>query len=53
MATCWSDRREPSLSEVLRDPIVHLVLARDGLDVEEVRAELRDTAARLKERRAN
>lgn len=53
MANCWSDRREPSLAEVLRDPIVHLVLARDGLTVETVREELRATAARLQARRPN
>ena len=30
--------REPSLDELLREPIVKLLMLRDGVDAEEVRA---------------
>jgi hypothetical protein len=52
MSKRWLDLREPSLSEVLQDPIVHLVMARDRLAVETVRAELHASARRLRATRA-
>ena len=48
MSKRWMDRGEPSLSEVLQDPIVHLVMARDRLALEKVRAELNASAMRLR-----
>jgi hypothetical protein len=41
---------EPSLDEALADPIVRLVLARDGLAAEDVGAAMRLAAARLRAR---
>ncbi len=38
---------EPPLRQVLADPIVHLVMRRDGLSVEDVRAVLQTARARL------
>ena len=35
---------EPALDEVLADPIVHLVMRRDGIEI----AELRDVIARAR-----
>ena len=43
--------REPALDEVLDDPIVRLVMARDRLPPEEVRAHVEAVAARLGWRR--
>ncbi len=36
----WRGNTEPSLTELLSDPICHLVMARDGLKFEDVRAEM-------------
>jgi hypothetical protein len=44
-----SDRRpEPSLDDLLDDPILHALLARDGLTVEEVRQFLDEMKERLR-----
>ena len=44
-----SNRRpEPSLDELLDDPILHALLARDGLTVEEVRRFLDEMKRRLR-----
>lgn len=45
------DRMEPPLEEMLDDPIVRLVLARDRLTPDAVRAAMRDAALRLRSRR--
>jgi len=43
-----SDRLpEPSLDDLLNDPILHALLARDGLTVEEVRSFLEEMKQRL------
>ena len=39
---------EPSVEELLSDPIVHLVMARDGLSPKQVRTHLRAAARRLR-----
>jgi hypothetical protein len=39
--------REPLLEEVLNDPIVRLVMARDGLPLEEVRVHIEAARRRL------
>jgi hypothetical protein len=44
-----SDRRpEPSLDDLLDDPILHALLARDGLTVEEFRRFLDEMKQRLR-----
>lgn len=48
----YSANREPSLDEVFDDPIVHLVLARDRLRVDEVRAQMRVAQMRICEVRS-
>lgn len=48
----YRDNREPPLDEVFEDPIVHLVLARDKLRVEEVRAQMRVAQMRICEARS-
>jgi len=40
-------RSNPSLEEMLNDPIVHLVMARDRLHHEDVRALMCDAARRM------
>jgi hypothetical protein len=47
----YSDNREPPVDELLEDPIVHLVMARDGLSPEDVRAYIDLARRRLRERR--
>ncbi len=42
-----ADRREPSLGELLDDPIMHLLLARDGVKREEVLDIVRTVASRM------
>lgn len=42
---------EPLLSEILSDPIVHLVMARDGLTPADVWPQLQAAQARLRTRR--
>ncbi|MFC7332485.1 hypothetical protein [Rhodocista pekingensis] len=44
--------REPTLSEMLDDPLVRLVMARDGVRPDEVRTLIAATAARLAARSA-
>lgn len=45
----WSEAGiEPSLTEVLGDPIVHLVMRRDGVSLDDVRAAVRLGQARLR-----
>jgi hypothetical protein len=39
--------REPSLDELLSDPVLHAVVRRDGLTVETVRSFARDMGRRL------
>jgi len=41
-------RPEPSLDDLLNDPILHALLARDGLKVEEVRSFLEEMKQRLR-----
>jgi serine/threonine protein kinase HipA of HipAB toxin-antitoxin module len=41
-------RPEPSLDDLLNDPILHALLARDGLKVEEVRRFLDEMRQRLR-----
>ncbi len=43
--------REPPLDEVLDNSIVRLVMARDGLAPEDVRAQIEAARRRLRERR--
>ena len=38
---------EPTLDELLRDPIVHLVMRRDGINEETVRRFVREAALNL------
>ncbi len=40
---------EPKLQDVMSDPIVHLVMRRDGLTSETVWAIIREASARLRE----
>ncbi len=42
-----SDGTEPSLEDVMVDPLVHLVMQRDGLNVDAVWAALRQAQRRL------
>jgi hypothetical protein len=46
-------RSEPSLSEVMADPIVHAVMRRDGVTAEQLETLLRDASARIGERRCH
>ncbi|HZB91838.1 MAG TPA: hypothetical protein VE397_10380 [Stellaceae bacterium] len=48
--TLYVGNREPPLDEVLDDPIVRLVMARDGLPPEEVRAHIESARRRLQQR---
>jgi hypothetical protein len=41
-------RPEPTLEDLLNDPILHALLARDGLKVEEVRQFLEEMKHRLR-----
>ena len=41
------DRREPSLRELMDDPIMHLLLARDGVAEEDVFSMVRVMACRM------
>lgn len=50
MSNCWHG--EPSLTDVLQDPIVRMLMARDQLDEDVVRAELHASAHRLRSRMA-
>ncbi|WP_162937531.1 hypothetical protein [Indioceanicola profundi] len=43
--------REPKLHELLDDPLVRLVMARDGLSPDEVRRVVEATSDRLSRRR--
>jgi hypothetical protein len=36
--SCYVGNSEPAIGEILADPIVHLVMSRDGLQVYDVRA---------------
>ena len=46
-AETWMSGREPALAEALSDPIVHLVMRRDGLSEGDVWAAVRLGQARL------
>ncbi|MBB4285462.1 hypothetical protein [Roseospira goensis] len=48
----WDCDHEPDLNSVLTDPIVGLVMSRDGLSIEEVAGIARRTRQRLLEARA-
>ena len=48
-----NSRPEPSLDDLLNDPILHALLARDGLKVEEVRRFLDEMKQRLRPARRN
>lgn len=41
---------EPYLDDLLKDPLVHLILARDGLDPVEVRAWMREAGDILRKK---
>ena len=41
---------EPPLEELLNDPIAHLLMARDGLQSEQVWAYVKDATRRLRDR---
>jgi len=43
--------REPQLSEMLKDPVVQAVMARDGVEPEEVIALMAEMRHRLRSRR--
>jgi hypothetical protein len=47
----YSGNREPPLDEVFADHIVHLVMARDRLVPEEVRAQMEAARHQLRQRR--
>ena len=47
----WLDG-EPSLEEALSDPIVHLVMQRDGLTLEAVRTQIDASILRLRHDRS-
>jgi len=44
--------KEPTLREILADPIVHLVMRRDGVTLAQLEAVLAHAKARAKERRS-
>ncbi len=46
-AEIWMSGREPELAEVMSDPIVHLIMRRDGLSEGDVWAAVRLGQARL------
>jgi hypothetical protein len=48
----YSQNNEPRLDDMLEDPIVHLVLARDNLCVHEVRSQMHDARKRISEARS-
>jgi hypothetical protein len=48
----YRDNYEPRLDDILEDPIVHLVLARDKLCIHEVRAEMHAARKRISEARS-
>ena len=43
-------RSEPSLSEVMADPIIHAVMRRDGVTAEQLATLLRNASARIDDR---
>lgn len=44
------DRREPLLEELLTDPLVHLIMKRDGIEPEQVRRLCEDIRRRIARR---
>jgi hypothetical protein len=42
-----SPRREPQLDEVLADPVVHMVMARDGVTLADMRDVVSNARSRL------
>jgi hypothetical protein len=50
MSRCY---REPTVTEVLADPLIRLVMQADGVDVDELDAALTRTAAELSRRRVH
>lgn len=50
IAPSYTANREPPLSDVLNDPIVHLVLARDRLALTDVQAFLNEARCYLRDR---
>lgn len=47
-AICAEWRAEPALDDILSDPVVHMVMARDGLDPDDVRRFIETTADRIR-----
>ena len=43
------ERREPTLGELLQDPIMHVLLERDGVEESALRRLLEDVKSRLEE----
>lgn len=46
----WSENGEPRLDEVMADPLVHLVMAGDGVGLAELRAVITQAQHRLRSR---
>lgn len=45
----WQDAGvEPTLSEVLSDPLIHLILRRDGLNLDDLRRAIADGQSKLR-----
>jgi hypothetical protein len=47
----YSDNVEPAVEELLTDPIAHLLMSCDGLEVEAVWAQIEDTRKKLRRRK--
>ena len=48
VGSCAARPRNAALDDLLEDPIVHLVMRRDGIDEDTVRRFVRDSAKRLR-----
>jgi hypothetical protein len=47
----YRDNTEPAVEELLADPIAHLLMSRDGLEVEAVWAQIEDARMKLRRRK--
>ena len=47
----YSDNAEPAVEELLTDPIAQLLMSRDGLEMEDVRAHIEDARKKLRRKR--
>ena len=47
----YRDNAEPAVEELLTDPIVHLLMSGDGLEMEDVRAHIEDVQKKLRRRK--